>query len=154
MNRSFRDVEHLFRLAAVFGVLVLVFVAARATLVPADFGREGHYRSGAVTDAAARAPVHAGRARCTECHEDVVTAAAPAGHKGVGCESCHGPLLTHSDDPAVTPVKVENPRLCLRCHEANSGKPAGHPTVVPKEHSDEEGCTGCHAPHDPRTDQG
>jgi hypothetical protein len=101
MNRSFKDFEHPVRLAALFAAGLLVFVIARAALVPPDFGKYGHYRAGAIDDAAARPLSYAGRARCTECHEDVVIAAAPAKHKVIGCETCHGALLKHADDPAV-----------------------------------------------------
>lgn len=154
MKRRFKDGEHLLRLAAVFAASVVLYGAARAVLVPRDFGTYGHYRAGAITDAAARTPLYAGRARCTECHDDVVATAAPAGHRKVACESCHGALLKHSDDPAIEPARADGLRLCLRCHEANTGKPAGQPSVVAKEHSDEDTCVSCHKPHDPRTDQG
>jgi hypothetical protein len=153
MNRSFKDFEHLVRLAALFGAGLLVFVIARAALVPPDFGKYGHYRAGAIDDAAARPLSYAGRARCTECHEDVVIAAAPAKHKVIGCETCHGALLKHADDPAVEVAKADGQMLCLRCHAANTGKPTHHPTIVAKDHSDEDTCVSCHKPHDPRTDQ-
>ena len=94
MNRSFKDFEHLIRLAALFAAALLVFVVARAELVPADFGKYGHYRPGAIADVAARPMTYAGRARCTECHEDEVNEAAPAKHKVISCETCHGALLS------------------------------------------------------------
>ena len=67
MNRSFKDVEHLIRLAALFAVGVLLFAVARAVFVPKDFGKYGHYRAGAIDDAAAQPLSYAGRARCAEC---------------------------------------------------------------------------------------
>jgi hypothetical protein len=153
MKRSFKDVEHLIRLAAIFFAAVLVFAVARAELVPKDFGRYGHYRASAVDAAAAKPLSYAGRARCVECHEEDVVAKAAAGHKNIGCETCHGPLLKHADDPAVEVAKAEGPAQCLRCHLANTGKPAHQPTVVVKEHTDEPTCVSCHKAHDPRTDQ-
>lgn len=152
MNR-FKDVEHLIRLAALFVAGLLLFVVARAALVPKDFGKYGHYRAGAVDDAAARPLTYAGRARCAECHDDVVISQAAAGHKNLGCETCHGALLKHADDPEVAVAKADGQVLCLRCHAANTGKPAHQPTVVAKDHSDEDTCVSCHKPHDPRTDQ-
>ena len=152
MNR-FKDVEHLIRLAALFVAGLLLFVVARAALVPKDFGKYGHYRAGAVDDAAARPLTYAGRARCAECHDDVVISQAAAGHKNLGCETCHGALLKHADDPEVAVAKADGQMLCLRCHAANTGKPAHQPTVVAKDHSDEDTCVSCHKPHDPRTDQ-
>lgn len=153
MKRPFKDVEHLIRLAALFAAGLLVFAVARAELVPEDFGKYGHYRAGAIDDAAAWPRSYAGRARCTECHDDVVTAAAPAKHKIIGCETCHGALLKHADNPEVAVAKADGPVLCLRCHAANTGKPAHQPTVVAKDHSDEDTCVSCHKAHDPRTDQ-
>jgi Cytochrome c7 and related cytochrome c len=153
MHKSFKDFEHLLRLAGLFVVGLLVFAGARAELVPKDFGKFGHYRAGAIDDAAARPLAYAGRNRCTECHEDVVVAAAPAKHKVISCETCHGALLKHADDPEVPTAKLDGQLLCLRCHAANTGKPAHQPTVVAKDHSDEDTCVSCHKPHDPRTDQ-
>jgi hypothetical protein len=153
MKNGFRDFEHLLRMAGLFALGLLVFGIARAELVPKDFGKYGHYRAGAIDDVAASPLSYAGRARCTECHEDVVTAAQPAKHKVIACETCHGALLKHADDPEVETRKLDGQALCLRCHAANTGKPTHQPTVVAKEHSDEDKCTACHKPHDPRTDQ-
>lgn len=153
MNRSFKDVEHLIRLAALFAAGVLLFAVARAVLVPEDFGKYGHYRAGAIDDAAAQPLSYAGRARCTECHEDVVITKAAARHKNIGCETCHGALLKHADDPGVAVAKADGQVQCLRCHAANTGKPALQLTVVAKDHSDEDSCVSCHKPHDPRTGQ-
>src|SRR6476469_7968181 len=93
MNGSFKDFEHLIRLAALFIGGLLLFTVVRAEFVPKDFGKYGHYRPGAIGDVAARPITYAGRARCTECHEDTVNEAAPAKHKVISCETCHGPLL-------------------------------------------------------------
>ena len=101
MKQSFRDVEHLVRLGLLFAGGLLVFAILRATMVPDDFGRYGHFRAGSI-DAARALPVsYAGRGRCTECHEDTATAMAPARHRAIGCEACHGPLVKHADDPEV-----------------------------------------------------
>ena len=67
---SFKDFEHLIRLAALFASGLLFFVVVRAEFVPDDFGKYGHYRPGAIAEAAARPMAYAGRTRCTECHED------------------------------------------------------------------------------------
>ena len=51
-------------------------------------------------------------------------------HKGVACESCHGPLAEHANDPAsVTPAKLDTVVLCPRCHQANIAKPKNFPQV-------------------------
>ena len=61
-----QDAEHLFRLAALFVLGLVLFLVVRAWLVPENFGAYGHYRPGAV-DAAVALPIrHAGRAVCAE----------------------------------------------------------------------------------------
>ena len=42
------------RLAAVFAVAIVALVTVRAVLVPATFGKYGHYRAAAVDSIAAR----------------------------------------------------------------------------------------------------
>ena len=153
MQGPLKDVEHLIRLAALFAAGLLFFAVARAQFVPDDFGKYGHYRAGAIADVAAKPMVYAGRGRCTECHEDEVNAAAPSKHKVIACESCHGALLKHADDPEVAVPKLDAQTLCLRCHAANTGKPSHQPTVVARDHSDEDSCVPCHKAHDPRMDQ-
>lgn len=153
MPGSFKDFEHLIRLAGIFVAGLLLFTVARAEFVPKDFGKYGHYRASAIDDAASRPLAYAGRGRCTECHEDEVNEAAPSKHKVISCEACHGALLKHADDPEVNVSKADGQALCLRCHAANTGKPAHQPAIVAKEHSDEDSCTPCHKPHDPRMDQ-
>jgi hypothetical protein len=150
MNRSFKDFEHLVRLAAIFVVGILVFAVARAEFVPKDFGRDGHYRPGAIDDVRARPIAYAGRNTCTECHADVIETAAPSKHKRLPCETCHGPSARHVADQEVAPPKLD-PNFCIRCHAANTGKPTGHPTVDLKDHSEPtDTCATCHKPHDPR----
>ena len=50
MRELFKDKEHLFRMAGLFGVGLLVFVVLRGVLIPADFGDLGHYRASALDD--------------------------------------------------------------------------------------------------------
>ena len=149
--KRFRDVEHLLRLAGLFVAGVLVFGIARAELVPAGFGTLGHYRASAIDDVAARPLKYAGQQACADCHADIVELRGKARHKGIGCESCHGPLKAHADDPGVlTPTKPIATPLCVHCHAANTGKSKRYPTVDIKEHAGDEPCVTCHKPHDPR----
>lgn len=151
MKPQFKDVEHLLRLAALFVAGLLMFAVVRAQLVPDDFGKEGHYRFGAVAEARNRPISYAGQTACGECHGDVVETRQAAGHTSVACESCHGPLATHAGDPEKqSPVLPDAGRLCARCHAANTGKPSWYRTVDVKEHAGDEGCPSCHKPHDPR----
>jgi predicted CXXCH cytochrome family protein len=148
---KFKDVEHLFRLAAIFGIGILTFAVARAQLVPEDFGRLGHYRANAVDEMRAKPIVHAGQKACAECHTDVVDTRAPSRHKALSCESCHGPLARHAaGDEAFTFQKPDVQPLCVRCHAAKTGKPERYPRVDIADHAGDETCVSCHQPHDPR----
>jgi len=147
---AFRDAGHLFRLAAVFVVGILMFLGVRASLVPKSFGRYGHYRGDAITEIAARPVNYAGHQACEECHADVLEKKKNGKHVHVNCEACHGPLAAHADDPgSVQPVKLDTAVLCVRCHEANIAKPKEFPQVASADHSSGLPCDTCHQPHSP-----
>jgi len=149
--KRFKDIEHLLRLAALFAAGVLGFSVARAELVPATFGQLGHYRAKAIDDIAAKPIEHAGQAACAECHVDIVDLRAKARHRAIACESCHGPLAKHAENPGdVKPKLPVATPLCTHCHAANTGKPKRYPTVDIKNHAGTESCVTCHKPHDPR----
>jgi predicted CXXCH cytochrome family protein len=150
MKFSFKDAEHLIRLAVIFAMGGLLFVVVRAQMVPDDFGKFGHYRAGAIDDERAGAPVHAGQAACAECHTDVVELRARARHAAVSCEACHGALASHASGEVAKPPRPNGRELCVRCHAAKTGKPRQYPTVSIKEHAGEEACVTCHTPHSPK----
>lgn len=149
---KFKDSEHLFRLALVFGVGALAVVLARAILVPPSFGEYGHYRGNAIQEIAARPVAFAGHQACELCHSDVLEVKSKGTHKDVNCEACHGALAKHAEDPgSVRPLKLDTAMLCVRCHEENGARPKGFPQVVAKEHDSAElPCETCHQPHSPR----
>ena len=155
MGGLFKDKEHLLRMAALFAAGVLLFVVARALLVPDGFGVYGHFRAGALQDNRERTPGFAGHAACGDCHADILEARAGSRHAAVGCEACHGALGRHAGDPeAMTPVKPDGGGICLVCHLANVAKPKAFPQVDPAEHGDGQGCDACHRPHHPEIGQG
>jgi hypothetical protein len=148
--RSLKDAEHLLRLAAVFVLGLIVFLVLRAFLVPRSFGQYGHYRGKAIGETAALPISYAGHQVCEGCHSDVLDVKSKGVHKEVACESCHGPLTKHADDPAsVQPVKLDAAKLCVRCHEENVAKPKNFPQVASKDHSGGAACDTCHQPHSP-----
>ena len=148
--KAFKDAGHLFRLAAVFLVGFVLFLILRGFLVPRSFGQFGHYRGNAIAEIAARPVSYAGHQTCEVCHTDVLEVKSKGVHKGVACESCHGPLAKHADDPAsVQPAKLDTAVLCVRCHEANLAKPKSFPQVVSADHSGGAACNTCHHPHSP-----
>ena len=145
-----KDAEHLLRLAAAFLVGLIIFFLVRSVLVPRSFGVYGHYRADAIAEIAALPVAYAGHQTCEVCHTEVQDVKSKGVHRGVACESCHGPLAAHASDPAsLTPPKLETTVLCPRCHTANSAKPKNFPQVDVADHSNGSACNTCHQPHSP-----
>lgn len=145
-----KDAGHLFRMASLFAVGLIVFMVLRSALVPRSFGQYGHFRGDAIGEIKARPIAYAGHGTCETCHSDVLEVKAKGKHTHVACESCHGPLAKHADDPtSVQPEKLDTKVLCVRCHEANSAKPKSFPQVVSEDHSAGLACNECHKPHSP-----
>jgi transcription elongation factor Elf1 len=153
--KIFQDSGHLFRLACVFLVGILVFVVLRGFLVPRSFGQYGHYRGDAIREAADKPVVYAGHQVCETCHAEVLEVKDKGKHARVACESCHGPLAAHADDPgSVQAEKLDTAVLCVRCHEASSSKPKWFPQVASADHSSGLPCETCHQPHSPVIEPG
>ena len=150
MRQLMKEGRHLFRAALLFVAGIAAFLVIRGFMVPKDFGVLGHYRLGALADAAARPVSFAGRAACEECHSDVVDARKGSKHAGVNCEACHGPLAAHAADPTTAkPALPDSKTICLVCHLTNVARPAKFPQVDPKDHGDGGACGSCHKPHHP-----
>jgi hypothetical protein len=152
---NLKDAGHLFRMAAVFAVGIVLFLVLRSIFVPKTFGQYGHYRAAAIAEVAARPVMFAGHQACESCHTDVLEVKSKGVHAHVACESCHGPLAKHADDPtALQPPHIDVAVLCVRCHEANIAKPKTFPQVVSADHSGGVVCDTCHKPHSPKIDAG
>jgi hypothetical protein len=100
---------------------------------------------------AALEPAFAEAGLCAACHEPETSRLTSARHAGIGCESCHGPLLGHSlASPDVAgdfvTVAVPTDGVCVRCHVQAVGRPADFRQIVPTEHYVPV-CTQCHDPH-------
>ncbi len=150
MGGRFHDREHFVRLLGLFAAGFVVFLIARAVLVPKGFGEYGHYRAGALADVASRPITFAGRAACADCHSDVADLKKAGKHAGLGCEACHGPLAAHAADPTTAKAAKPVPStLCPVCHTKNVAKPSKFPQVDPKEHASGASCSECHKPHSP-----
>jgi len=144
---EFKDSAHLIRLAGVFLLGLVLFLVLRTELIPRSFGRYGPFRGDALAEISARPVAFAGHEACENCHPDEAALKASGAHKTVNCESCHGPLAKHADDPGtVQPVLPEVAKLCMRCHAKNIAKPAGFPQT---EANGSKPCDLCHKPHSP-----
>jgi len=150
VRQTFKDSEHLLRLAALFAAGILLFFITRAALMPAGFGELGHYRSGSLQDNRSHRLLFAGSAACAECHDDVVQTVSAGKHTSVHCEACHGPHQAHASDPTTVAAKRPDPLvLCATCHEKNVAKPRQFPQVDIQEHAAGASCTDCHQAHSP-----
>jgi hypothetical protein len=148
--KTLRDTGHLFRLAAVFLVGFVSFLVIRGFLVSKTFGEYGHYRGAALAEIAAKPINYASHQACEACHADVADTKNHGKHAHVNCETCHGPLAKHAEDPmALKPVLPDAAVICARCHQKNIAKPAGFPQVDAPDHSGGMPCKTCHSPHTP-----
>jgi len=152
MSGSPETTKHLVRMAGLFVVGITAFLVLRWLMVPAGFGSlGGHYRPGAIADAAARPLHYAGRAACEDCHGDVVAERKGSKHENIGCEACHGPQMAHVEAQGdKKPPLPDSTVLCPRCHAASPWKPKAYPQIVVAEHNPGTACTGCHKAHAPK----
>ena len=142
--------EQVTRLAVVLIVVVAAFLPVRRLLVPADFGKHGHYRAGALDDAAAVPASYAGQTVCNDCHDDVVGLKSAGYHVNLACETCHGAALNHTENPdSIIPPAPRERGYCPLCHEYLASRPTGFPQILTASHNPLKPCISCHNPHDP-----
>lgn len=130
---------HLVRLAGLLLLGGAGFVAVRAAMIPPTWNSANSFREGALADIEALPMKYGGRASCVDCHEDGSETHAEAAeilsegpHKGISCETCHGPLAHHvADGKKIADARVEYSRLvCLGCHANLTGSPPWFPKFV------------------------
>jgi hypothetical protein len=147
---TFRDYEHVLRMAGLFVVGIVLFLSWRVAMVPSDFGVYGHFRAGAIVEAAEGTLRYAGQASCVDCHSEVQTLRLTGSHQAVSCESCHGPLGEHArGETDAAPIRPSSRGVCLTCHTSRVGMPLTFPKIIVNEHSVSGPCTDCHASHNP-----
>ncbi len=129
--------------------IVAMYFVARWFLVPASFGQYGWYRGNSLQEIAAHPIAYAGRTACAECHEEPAAQIAKGRHRGLSCESCHGPGAAHAEDPSEAAPKPANPQFCLRCHARQVSRPAKFPQIDLADHFPDQRCAECHDPHTP-----
>ncbi|MBD3645951.1 MAG: hypothetical protein HUJ31_00555, partial [Pseudomonadales bacterium] len=147
---------HVFRLFAVLGVALAVFLVWRAWAVPESWNYHVWYRAENLSEERKLPRAYGGNESCKSCHEDIslterVQAAGGFGdsfedefmdvpatepdeaapqefeHKGLSCESCHGPLADHADEnDKIADALVMNKSnwQCLNCHALLISRPS------------------------------
>lgn len=149
-----KDYRHLVR-AGILGLsVVAAFLVARKLMVPADFGKTGPYRAGALDEIAGEAPRYADAKACVKCHGKQSQARSANAHRGVSCQSCHGPLADHAASPRGKnpgkPAGGGTREFCGKCHYANQSRPRGFPQIDQASHNPGAACRECHDPHAPK----
>jgi hypothetical protein len=137
------------RLVLVFAVAVVGLLVVRRRLIPETFGAVGHYRGAAVAAIAARPVKYAGYQACETCHQELAAKRLSGNHRGVGCETCHGPAAAHVEDIAIKPQVPDTREFCVTCHAYNPSRPTGFPQIDPAAHNYPQACRDCHDPHAP-----
>ena len=128
--------------------IVCIYFTARYLLPPQPFGQYGHYRGIALQEIAAREPYWAGRDACGACHAEEMKKLAKAEHKGLSCETCHGPSKAHVENPEVKLPKLSYSQ-CVRCHQASPSRPKWLQQIDVSNHYTGQVCSECHVPHQP-----
>jgi hypothetical protein len=150
-NLNDPDFRHLKRLGIIIVLLVIGFALLKIYFTPKDFGKFGHYRPSSLAENMSRPQNYADISLCQACHDGVSSTWKDHRHKTVNCQTCHGALLKHTEDPtAIKPVKPAGRKFCLLCHEKNITRPKTFPQVHPRQHNPGLNCFSCHNPHSPR----
>ncbi len=146
--RILRSRRMLLRGGLVLGgaVVLLALTAVAGTIV---YGEFGYHPDRNAREWASLAPRYETSESCQACHPTLLTTWTAAGHSTVACTTCHGPT-PHAEETGVTlRANSASGSLCLRCHEAVSGRPASFPQVDPSTHYATGVCLVCHDPHTP-----
>lgn len=142
--------EQVQRIAVVIGVLLAVVLLLRFVVIPQSYFSDRLHRASTVQREIARPVSFAGQDACAECHSDVYETKSRGFHKGLACETCHGPSARHAEDPeAVKPYAPRDRKFCPVCHAYDAARPTGFPQITPESHNPLRACYTCHNPHDP-----
>jgi hypothetical protein len=142
--------QQIIPLVLLFGAGIGALLISRWILVPKTFGQYGHYRAAAVEEVAALPQSYAGYQTCLDCHQDIYDLKQGSNHKGLACETCHGPCKSHIDDPEkFTPPAPRDRKYCTLCHGYNPSRPSGFPQILSENHNPGKACMSCHNPHAP-----
>lgn len=141
--------EQLRRLSIVIVIIVAGIITARYLVLPSTLFDTRFHRESTVQRESSKNIVFAGATVCGDCHDDQATRKKTGYHKGLSCETCHGPAVAHTGDASVKPFAPRERNFCLRCHAYDPSRPTGFPQINPVLHNPLKRCIACHNPHDP-----
>ena len=142
--------EQVGRLGVVIAVIVGAVLVARFVVIPRAYFSTRLHQASTVKREVAKPISFAGMATCRECHSEEYDKKVGGYHKGLACETCHGPSARHAEDPmAVKPYAPRDRKFCPVCHAYDRSRPTGFPQINPRIHNPRKACIGCHNPHDP-----
>jgi hypothetical protein len=142
--------KQIISIAVIFSIVIAAFIIGRLLFVPRSFGKYGHYRADAVDEIASQKLNYAGLQACKTCHSSINQTLSDSYHKGLACETCHGPASKHIESPgAIKPVVPRERKHCETCHSYNPSRPTGFPQIIAESHNPDKACISCHKPHDP-----
>ena len=153
---------HVIRIILTLAGIMLAGALIRQVLLPEEFGKDGHFRPGAVDDEANREARMMTNESCFDCHPLIKKLHVDGVHKTVMCEVCHGAYADHvKDDAAFATMPVVRDEaikpLCVRCHNKiiQAMPPESIKLVAFPEHLEEKKvrthhiCNQCHHVHAP-----
>jgi hypothetical protein len=142
--------EQLRRLGVVVAILVAAILVLRFVVIPRAYFSTALHEAATVRREVARPIAFAGMATCRECHSDVYDTKVAGFHRGLSCETCHGPSAKHAENPeSVKPDAPRDRKFCPVCHAYDSARPTGFPQIDPVTHNPAVACITCHNAHDP-----
>lgn len=142
--------EQLVRLTIVVVAFLAVTIATWAFVIPPSLKDMDLHRAATVSRERDFPVRYAGAPVCRDCHEEENDMRLGGFHRNLSCETCHGPLYDHTEDPLENPAEAPRGRgFCPICHTYDASRPTGFPQIDPILHNPRIPCTECHAAHDP-----
>jgi hypothetical protein len=142
--------EQIRRIAVATGLIAVVVIAGRFVVIPRSYFSHAAHVDSTIVREAAKPIAFAGAALCAECHTDIDQVKSASYHRGLACETCHGPSVKHTEDPeSVKPYAPRDRAFCPVCHAYDAARPTGFPQIDPAAHNPGPPCITCHNPHDP-----
>jgi len=144
-----------------FGIAALV--RWWATPESWNYDLDNWYRVDSLKLNASQPLAYGGNESCQDCHVPAIKKIQKTRHRGLSCESCHGPIADHvRAGKKFAAAKVDKSRWqCENCHLEGINRPEDFPQFSKtgkygknvrkhKELDDKTPCLQCHDAHDPK----